>query len=165
MPAGKPRALPEKLALNGLDKLQRKRYEDRTKTADLPVTQVTAIECPKKYSKDTKKAWDSIVPGLLTLKVVSEIDLPSLGMMFDAYETYVKYRNREKDLQSSVDWDSERSVKILAKVASLRKAAFEDFVKMSSRFGITPVERTRLVFEMEEKKAKDPLDLIVGGNP
>jgi phage terminase small subunit len=156
--------MKEKLELNGLDKIQRKRYEDRAKTADLPIAQVTAIECPGKYSKETKKAWDAIVPGLLGLKIISEVDLPSLGMMFDAYESYIRYRNREKELQAAVDWDSEKSVKILTKAASLRRGAFEDFVKLASRFGICPTERARLALNSFEEPKKDPLDLIVGGS-
>ena len=162
MPAGKPRALKEKLELNGLADIHHRRYDNRAKTSDLPLTKITAIPCPKKYSKETAKAWDAIVPGLLKLGVVSEIDLPSLGMMFDAYEVYAKYRNKEKELQAKTDWESEYSIKLLQKAATLKRGAYEDFVKMSARFGVTPVERTRLEFNIDEKKPADPLALVLG---
>lgn len=163
MPAGRPRATREHTDLNGLTKAEPDRYKSRARTSDLAVKQVSGIDCPKKYMSQTKKAWKAIVPGLLSLGVMAEIDLPSLGLMFDAYDDYVKYTIKEKELTKSIDWYNEKAVGLVARVNSMKRHSLEEFNKLASRFGITPVERTRLQFEKIDEKNDDPLSVVIGG--
>ena len=163
MPAGRPRATREHTDLNGLTKAEPDRYKSRARTSDLAVKQVSAIDCPKKYMSQTKKAWKAIVPGLLSLGVMAEVDLPSLGLMFDAYDEYVRFAMKEKELSKSIEWASDKDVGRLQRVVSMKRHSLEDFNKIAARFGITPVERTRLQFDVQEKKDDDPLSVVIGG--
>lgn len=163
MPAGRPRKTKEESTLSGMTKIKPDRYKDRPITSEVGFSTVTEIDCPPKYSAQTKKAWECIIPDLLSIKVLSQEDLPALNMLFDAYELYIRYYKKEIEIEKKTDFENITCIKKLRMINSLKKSALEDFIKLASRFGITPVERTRLIIPEEEASNEDPLDILIQG--
>lgn len=161
MPAGQPRKTQQALVLSGADKYNAKRYENYNLTETGPVIPKDAvIKCPKEYSKETKKAWKTIVPALISMGVLSEQDLVGLKMMFDVYEEYQRHIMTIKHLDETYSneedyWDKRD------RAAKRRDKALDQWLRIACRYGILPTERSRLMPQDIQKKDEDPLDIIL----
>ena len=162
MSAGQPRKTQQALVLSGADKYNAKRYENYNLTETGPVIpKDTVLKCPKEYSKETKKAWKSIVPSLISMGVLSEQDLVGLKIMFDVYEEYLLHCKTIKHLDET--YSSEEDYWDKRDKASKRKdRAFDQWLRIACRYGILPTERSRLLPQKLEKKEEDPLAIILG---
>lgn len=162
----KPRKTLEEHALAGLDK-NHSRYQNYTKSSELPtaIDKGTEIKCPKKFGKQTKKAWNSIVPGLTLLGVLNEQDMPVLDSMFRAYEEYSKtYALLLKFDEENPEWYLDDALTNRRnRINNLVIRNLEAFTKISYRFGLTPIERTKLQIPNLEEKVDDPLEMIING--
>lgn len=159
MPAGRPRGTIPHLQLAGLaDK--RPAYYGQRNNENFAVVQ-EQLEPPKSYSKETKSAWSTIVPNLLAMKVISEVDLPSLQTMFDCYEEYVQAK------KAIIKFDKIHT--ILEPDYILQRKALnqwlmncqQNFNKIAARFGCMPTERSRLSINKEEPQAIDVLEEVL----
>lgn len=162
MPAGKPRATKEHLELTGGYRADKHAGYGDSSLIALPKD--TILEAPKKYSAATKKAWDCIVPSLIQQGILAAQDLPTLDLLFNAYEEYekakkaiAKFDKAHTDLLTSDDITDRK------KLNAWLSQALNDYHKISARFGITPTERIRIANPQKEKKKEDPLEIILAG--
>lgn len=158
--AGHPRATNQHVALTGTDYYNKYQVQRNYKQV-ATISKDTSLRCPKQYSKDTKKAWKAIVPNLILMGSLTEQDLPSLSMMFDAYEDY--YQTREDYLtfiQASNSFDKQ-SMDTRRRLFTTMNDARDQFNRLAARFGCMPTERSRLPINKEEDE--DPLAVILEG--
>ena len=121
----------------------------------------TQLQCPSKYCKRTKEAWQTIVPALLALKVLNIQDLAELEMLFTTHEQYVKSEEALRKFMKTFDPMDFNQVKHMKALNTAMNESINTFGKIANRFGITPVERTKLAYSSEEKE-DDPLSVVLG---
>ena len=162
MAAGRPQKPTEILKLNG--GYREDRHANRGDSTSVALPKDTILEAPKKYSAATKKAWDCIVPSLILQGILAAEDLPTLDVLFNAYEEYekakkaiAKFDKAHPDLITSDDIADRK------KLHAWLSQASNDFHKISARFGITPTERVRIANPQKETKKEDPLEVILAG--
>jgi len=162
MAAGRPRGTQKHIELSGLAKKRKKYYGERNNTQLAPLADMS-IEAPKKYSRETRMAWDLIVPNLIAMEVLTEVDLPSLQMMFDAYEEYVQAKKtitKFEKIHTMLEPDYIIKRKALNTWMTNSQVNFN---KIAARFGLMPTERSRLPINggnpgIEEK---DPIEVVL----
>lgn len=137
------------------------KYLPPSKGQPTSIPQDAILECPKKYSAKTKKAWKCVVPSLIILGVVHEEDLPSIEMMFDAYEAYAKSSEVVHKLFKS-DLSDPQNMKDLTKAHRLMNESMKSYINISQRFGMSPIDRLKIPVTPEEEKEDDPLSVVLG---
>lgn len=159
-----PRKPARQSLLSGQVDFRPARFAKYNLTDGVPVDAVT-IKPPKEYSKETKKAWNVTVPALLQMKVLSETDLVNLGLMFNAYEEIVSAKRAISEFeQASTNRASDEYINRRKKLNTWLLTSMQTFINYSSRYGMTPSDRTKLpMFGGDEKEEEeDPLDVILG---
>ena len=162
MPAGKPRATTEALKLRG--DYRESRHSNRGDSKAIALPRDTTLEPPKNYSAKAKKCWAAIVPTLITQRILAEQDLPSLDMMFNAYEEYERAKNAIKEFDKKYPelFDKE-VIDNRKKLNTWMTQSITEFNKIAARFGIMPTERVRIQASLEDDyKPQDPLDVLLG---
>lgn len=160
MPAGRPKATKELLDLSGT--YRQDKHGNRGDSKAIAFPKDTILAPPSSYSAKAKKAWASIVPGLIRQGILSDIDLPSLDMMFHAYEEYTKAK------AAIAKYDKENPDLLTAESITNRKrlnawmiGSITEFNKIAARFGIMPTERVRIQASLDDDKPQDPLDVLL----
>ena len=161
MPAGRPRLTQNQLVLSGQKELRPQRYGSYNMESGPIIPKDMILKCPTYYCKEVKKAWKSIVPSLISMSVLSLQDLPALGILFDCLEEYYAQMKVIKLLDSTYvnekDYWERRD-----KASRRRSKALEEWLRLATRFGILPTERSRLMPQEIEKDSRDPLDVLLG---
>ena len=159
---GRPRKPTELLELNG--GYREDRHGNRSDSSLIALPKDTILEAPKKYSAAAKHAWESIVPKLILQGILSTEDFPTLEMMFNAFEEYEKAKKAiaKFDKQNPDLFDSE-TINNRRKLNAWLLASITDFNKLASKFGLSPVDRARIITPQEKKKNEDPLEIIIAG--
>lgn len=161
MPKGRPKKPVETLALQGTYRDDRHKNRSDSKAIALPKDAV--IAAPANYSAKTKKCWDSIVPALIVQGILSEADLPSLDLMFQSYEEFLKAKAAIKKFDKQYpDLLDKETIDNRKKLNAWLSQATNDFNKIAARFGITPSERLKNIQEADKKKTEDPLEVVIG---
>lgn len=163
MGAGRPRATTQHLEVSGLLDRKKKCYAETRRETQLAVIKDVRIDPPKKYSQETKQAWMAIVPNLVDIGVLTEVDLPSMQMMFDCYEEYVQAKKaitKFEKIHSILEPDYVTKRKALN---TWMVNSQINFNKIAARFGIMPTERSRLPINEGEGVSgeEDPLEIIL----
>ena len=163
MPAGKPRATIAHLQLMGDPNNKIGRIYNPEAPSILPKD--IELKYPRRYSKETRKAWDAIVPSLLLQGVLTEKDLPSLGMMFDHYQNYVdtkKLYDKYKIDLSLPPAELIKQTQAKRHLHAMMHDSMNEFNKLASKFGCTPTDRSKLPINQDHKKEEDPLSIVLG---
>lgn len=161
MPAGHPRLTQTALTLSGQDKLRPQRYSSYNLVPGQVIPRDVVLTPPKHYEKQTKKAFKTISSNLIAMGALSEQDLVAFGVMMDSLNDYYKCDALLIHLDKTVIDMDEEYLKQRDKILKRKGEASDRFYKWTSRFGITPTERTRLVCGEQKQKEEDPLDILV----
>lgn len=157
----RPRATASQLELSGLNKIQKTRYSTYNMKPGKVIPPDVQLKPPKKYDKQTKKAFQSITSNLIAMGALSEQDLPAMSLMFDSLNDYYKFDALidflDKTYMDKEDYFDKRDRLVKRKNESMRA-----FYLWTSKFGITPTERTKLMCDSSSKDNGDPLDVILG---
>lgn len=157
---GRPRGTISHLELSGLT-TQRPGYYGKRNNENFAVV-TSQLEAPKKYSKETKEAWQLVVPNLLAMQVISEVDLPSLMTMFDCYEEYVQAKKAIAKYDKTHTIDEPDYILKRKALNTWLTTCQQNFNKIACRFGCMPTERSRLPINNEGPKLEDPLAVVLG---
>ena len=158
-----PRATTKHLELSGVSKHNKGQYANRNTATGIIIKPEDNLECPRGYSKETKDAWNAIVPSLIQMTDLGTQDLPSLKTLFDTYEDYVKKRKRyqQYEKEHKDDFD-EKIVNVEHKLFIMMNKARDSFHQIACRFGCVPTERSRLLQKVENEPVEvDPLAVIL----
>ena len=157
----RPRATATQLELSGLNKTQRRRYSTYNMKPGKVIPPDVQLKAPKKYEKQTKEAFKIIASNLIAMGALSEQDLPAFSLMMDSLNDYYKYEALidflDKTYMDKEDYFDKRD-----KLTKRKSESMRAFYLWTSRFGITPTERTKLCCESSGKDDGDPLDVILG---
>mgnify|MGYP003298971213 CR=1 FL=1 len=158
------RATLKHLELVGLENHGAHKFYNRDSSPVIP--RDATLKIPSEYSKETRKAWKSVVQNLINQQVLTENDLPSLKMLFDTYDDYVKARENYKAYNAMFDasdpTNTRKMVEIQRTLFATMNMARNEFNSLASRFGLTPVDRTKLPINQPEPKTEDPLAVVLG---
>lgn len=153
---------PKELAeLNGATGKNPQRYKTRGSSKSSVKVHATK---PSFHNEETGWAWDSIVPAIENLKILTLQDLPTLNEMFNVYDMLVDSR---KDLEDFRKNFSNKLVNMDKELVNNRKKmqdAVNNFnstwIKYCARFGLTPSDRNNIT--IPESNDTDPLAVVLG---
>ena len=157
----RPRATAQSLQLSGLNKIQKTRYSTYNMEPGKVLPPDIQLKAPKKYEKQTKKAFQSITSNLIAMGALSEQDLPAMSLMMDSLNDYYKFEALI-DLLDKTYMDKDDYFEKRDRLTKRKNEAMRAFYLWTGKFGITPTERTRLMCGDVSKKDRDPLDVILG---
>lgn len=106
-----------------------------------------AVEAPSSIrDKKTREAWNMALEPLCASGRVSKEDVPTLELAHLALRDVYIFQKRLVRLQRAKDWELNKE--LIAQVGQLarlvsRRAA--DYIKIMEKFGVTPIERARLL--------------------
>lgn len=164
MPAGRPRATKEHLAITGLGQRTSK-YDGYGSSALVAFPkETTSIVPPTGLSKKSKEAWELTIPCLLNMGVLGPLDIPLLEQGFFNLEECYKALKALKDFDKR--YKNEPIEVLIKKRQQLRawySQALADSVKVFSRFGISPEARSHLTLTPQSPENEDPLEVILEG--
>lgn len=134
----------------------------RSNPAEPEGIKIIGLKCPKRFGPAAKSAWETLVPALETLRILTVSDIPALEMLCEAY---AEYRKCEDELQKAPlpiykrKNDEDLSVHPLV---ITRDRAWDRTRKLMLDFGMTPTARTKVVTigsdtKTEAQKAKEAL--------
>src|SRR5574337_42546 len=136
---------------------------------DEPQPNKVAPEMPKGMAKAAQREWRRIVPKLLKLGLLSEIDGKSLSSYCDAVAIIEAARKQIKEHRqyyvSHYEFKGEivvGEIKTNPAVADLLKATAMK-KSFEIEFGLTPASRTK--FKVDKGPAVDPLEELLGSTP
>jgi len=158
---GRMKQPKEKADLVGASVRNPARYKGRgsSKTS----IKVHAIK-PEFRNKETGFAWDSIVPSLENLKVLTVQDIPTLHEMFDIHDILQDTKKQLVDFNAAHGNDETNSDKEVMGMQSKLIAMINNlngtWIKYCARFGITPTDRNSLT--LTDEGETDPLAVVLG---
>ena len=140
MPAGRPRKPTSHLKLHG--NYRADRHGDR---ADEPQPK-GAPEMPSHLKGDARLLWCKVVPQLVGAGMAKSIDAYSLASMC---EWYRQYRKTLRAIDR-IGANHKDHYKLLIQL----NMASNNFDRLAAKFGMTPVDRTRLKNEKPDTEEK-----------
>lgn len=158
---GRPRSPYQHLQLNGLIDKNKKHYEDMhyNPTEGIPLDCVPL--CPRGVSKRGKEFWNGTIPYLCKIGVLSYTDLSQLESLLFAYEALQKSVDELKLWDSTEHEQTHENVMTRKSLVSTYNTCQSNFNSLASKFGMTPVDRTRLPIISEKNETEeDPLDIL-----
>ncbi len=159
MPAGRPRKTVQDLKLSGTFTRNSSRKEWNTEVPQ----KLEAKPAPRKYLKRTKLAWHRFMDVKIEQGVLSSEDEDAVVSMFDALDSYYRFSNqlekirRQTTAEDLLDKSFRERLKVLNGIV---RSSNEAYQKLAYRFGITPIERSKL--SLPSGKPEDPLLEILG---
>lgn len=122
------------------------------------------IEPPSSISlPETIAQWKLVTRQLIDTELISPADLPTLEQAFahlDGFRHAVKAIEKlRKDIPDSTD---QARIEKENKLSLMMTRNISSYNNIMYRFGITPVERTRIAFNLDENEEKDALNAIIG---
>lgn len=163
MATGRPRATVEHLKNNGL--IKKAKYDSYGDSSLVAFPKTTSmIEPPVGLSKKAKDAWFVTIPCLLNMGVLGPLDVAALEQGFFNLDECYRALKAIKDFDKA--HKGEPAEDVIRKRQQLRawySSSLADYVKIISRFGITPEARSHLNINPTSGKEDDPLDVILEG--
>ena len=108
-----------------------------------PQPQLKAPRRPTNLSKEAKREWTRIVPKLLEVGLLTELDSAVLAMYCDAYGTWVKASKKVNE-EGEVVQVGKYSYPQQNPWLTVKNKAIEQMNKSLSELGLSPSARTRI---------------------
>ena len=136
---------------------------DRVNPAEPRPLPVSSLAAPAWLTDDGRKVFRRLARQLAALRLLSETDLPLLGLLSDQWSIYFSAREFLKEQKSDVytlrDADGNvRAIQQYPQVAIRNKAALA-IARLSAEFGLSPSSRARVSVS---KGADAPVDELEG---
>jgi P27 family predicted phage terminase small subunit len=107
-----------------------------------PKPEVAAPMAPRWLTVEARAEWDRLVPQLLRLKLLTELDRGHLAGMCQWWARYVR---AEKMLaRQSAVIENRNHVRIVSPNLAIARTAWDQYSHAAAEFGITPAARTRI---------------------
>ncbi|MEL6109970.1 MAG: P27 family phage terminase small subunit [Planctomycetota bacterium] len=152
MPPGPPPLPTETKKLRGTHRPHRDGPVDHA-FDQLPTN---GIKRPAELSGDAAEIWDKLVPPMVKLKVIRDVDLPVAAGMC---RWYALWRELDQRLQTEEvccdpkDIDEERHAALVQRRAD---GAWKNFTAAAARLGFTPADRARIRAGKDAGGSGDP---------
>ncbi len=117
---------------------------------------VLHAEAPEYLSDYAKKAWESIIPELIRVRIFTELDVVVAGTMCEELGRYwelmeLTRKKLYKIVQNKIVVDHD-----MYKLEKMAKEHLVAFEKMAGKFGMNPSDRQRLI--VKEAPKDGPVD-------
>jgi P27 family predicted phage terminase small subunit len=121
------------------------------------------LEAPDELSDRGKAAWFRLIPELVRIGIMTEVDREAMIRYFDFLEEYKTARDfiRANGRVYPIK-DNKGKVKYIAQFphVSIMRNASAHMLKLEQNFGLTPAARSRMIAVMEGRDGEesDPFD-------
>lgn len=112
---------------------------------------VEAPECPAHLEGEARAEWERIVPFLVSLGLVSQIDRAALAGYCDAWGEYVwacqrikQYNEQDPTGDRGRIWDTPSGYKQISVAQQIRNRALDQCRQFLALFGMSPADRSRV---------------------
>ena len=158
----RPRATGQHLILSGQADRKPMKYSKYNLTEGILPAEGTEIIAPKGLSKLAKKGWETTVPALLQMRSLSVTDFVNLEQLFLTYDEVITIRKQLKEYDKNHSTDDDYIPKRKA-LSTMLNNTLQTFISLSSRYGMTPADRTRLPQSEPTVEETDPLEILTNG--
>lgn len=118
-----------------------------------PVPEIVAPDCPPHLTPDAKAEWERIMPVLVRLKVVSELDTAALALYCQAYARWQEAERKIADMKEKggdgLLVKAPSGYPIQNPYLAIANRAMEDCHKYLQQFGLSPAARTRVTVSLQ----------------
>ena len=159
----RPRATGKHIELSGLVDKKKKYKTEYNLTEGIIPSEGTQLIAPKGLSKLAKKGWDCTVPALLQMKSLSVTDFVNLEQLFLTYDEVINIRKQIKEFDKTHSIADDDYIPKRKALSSMLNNTLQTFISLSSRYGMTPSDRTRLPQEEPTAEETDPLEILTNG--
>lgn len=124
---------------------------------------------PAHYNKWAKRMWKDIAGELLSLGMLTRIDLYTLEVLCEQYGiyrelkdaiTHVTSKDGSRQKISLAQYLAGQNSQTIPEYAAMR-AAFERYSALLKEFGLSPASRSRMDILREPPKAVDPMEVLL----
>jgi P27 family predicted phage terminase small subunit len=112
---------------------------------------VEAPECPAHLDGEARTEWDRIVPHLVSIGLLAQIDRAALAGYCDAWGEYVWACDRIRTLNIEDPtgdrgriWDTPSGYKQISVMQQIRNRALDQCRQFLALFGMSPADRSRV---------------------
>lgn len=121
---------------------------------------VKAPSCPRWLHREAKREWRRIVPELLTLGLLSQIDRAALAAYCEAYAEWWEADRtiREEGRYQTFITKTGSEYRQVHPAVGVKNNAIDRMRRFASEFGMTPAARTRVEAAERDEKPKDPAE-------
>ena len=113
-----------------------------------PKPQIVAPECPTHLTADARQEWDRVIPILLGLRIVSELDMAALSLYCQSYGRWKEAEKRIAEMREKggdgLLIKAPSGYPIVNPYLAIANRAMEDCHKYLQQFGMSPAARTRV---------------------
>ena len=132
-PAPKPKAL----------KLVQGTHRPDREAPNAPDPEVSPPSCPTWLHREAKREWRRIVPELVRLGLLAEVDRAALAAYCQSYATWWRM---ERDIEENgdVQINARSGLESARPQVAMRDKALDTMRRLLAEFGLTPSSRTRV---------------------
>lgn len=152
------------LVLDGKKNLTKKEIEAR-KTAEKKIKpQATKVRPPTWLSKEAKKEFRRLANELLTVDLITNVDVDALALYCDAYVDYVRCTRiiDEEGLLVEYTNKAAETNKVPHPLLTKKKQLYDQMKTLASEFGLTPSARAKIAIPKQEKKEPTEFEKTFG---
>jgi len=163
MAAGRPKK-PKKI-LELTKTVRGKDIANRTDDVPSTIDKGSVIEVPESIKSEyTKKQWYAVTTQLINLGILAVNDVPTLEQAFGHLEEYHHTLDSIHKIRESNDGPitDGKLVETLAKLNSMLSRSSREYNAILYRFGVTPVERTKIQYK-DDKAEMNPVEALLEG--
>lgn len=120
---------------------------------DEPLPEIVAPDCPAHLTPDARAEWDRIMPLLIRLKIVSEIDTAALALYCQSYGRWQEAERKIAEMKEKggdgLLVKAPSGYPIQNPYLAIANRAMEDCNKYLQQFGLSPAARTRVTVSLQ----------------
>jgi len=119
-----------------------------------PAVQIKAPDCPVWLPKSAKKYWKDIAPELEKVGLIGLVDSAAFAAHCDSVGKYEEVTRKLKTLDDLLD-KTPQNYMVQSALFTIRNKLWDQVLKSSTEFGLTPAARSRVKTETPKQPALD----------
>ena len=117
-----------------------------------PAVQTKAPDCPVWLPKSAKKYWKEIAPELEKVGLIGLVDSAAFAAHCDSVGKYEEVTRKLKSLDDLMD-KTPQNYMVQSALFTIRNKLWDQVIKSSTEFGLTPAARSRVKTETPKQPA------------
>lgn len=145
-------------------KYSKKQLEERMERENALKPNTDNVNAPNWLSPFAKEEFEKMANELMTIDMLTNVDVNALAMYCDAYARYVECTQmiQEEGLMVEYTNKAAETNKVPHPLLTKQKALFEQMKALSTEFGLTPAARAKIAIKKEPEKEKTTEEILFG---
>lgn len=120
---------------------------------------VAKLERPKDLCKVAGNLWDRLIPAMVKIDMLREVDVPIATGMCRWFAIWKDLDQRIRDWKPSKEYDAMDNERLIALIQRRASDAWKNFSAAAAKLGLTPADRARIrsADDPDGKNNSDPL--------